>query len=363
MLVQQPTVFERAGLAFIGVAYDYLPTLGGRFVSYSLPLDVDRKTGTTAAAQPFEALDVHRPHNSGVAIHRAHLTALFLCIFVSLLASCSKVEAPYSTPASATIPQRVVVIGPGTAANIFALGAGGLVVGVSDYNTVAAATDLPRVGGLFDPNHERIAALNPDLLIVQGQAQKLEAFCASMGIEFRSFSTDTIASWHAEMEWLAQRLGALEQLPQQRDNMTRGLAELAAAQRSTSSSTGQAPPPPRVLLVISRRAEEASSIIVAGSGSFLNELLTCAGGVNVFPETGRDYFDLNEESLIRAAPDVILEFGTDPATAQAVWRTSFPQVPAVRDRRVRVITNMDALMPGPAMLKTARSIAAMLTDS
>jgi iron complex transport system substrate-binding protein len=257
----------------------------------------------------------------------------------------------------------VVVIGPGTAANIFALGAGNLVIGVSDYNTVAAAADLPRVGGLFDPNHERIAALNPDLVIVQGQAQKLAAFCASMEIEFRAFSTDTIAAWHAEIQWLAERLGAQEQLPQQRANMTRGLEALAAAQLAASSTTGQASPPPRVLLVISRRAEEASSIIVAGSSSFLNELLTFAGGVNVFPEAGRDYFDLNEESLIRAAPDVILEFGTDPSSALDLWRKSFPQVPAVRDGRVKVITNMDALIPGPAMLETARSIAALLSES
>jgi iron complex transport system substrate-binding protein len=304
-----------------------------------------------------------------VAIHRAHLTALFLCIFSCLLASCTKPEAPHSTLASATIPQRVVVIGPGTAANIFALGAGHLVVGVSDYNTVAAAADLPRVGGLFDPNHERIAALNPDLLIVQGQAQKLESFCASMGIEFRSFSTDTIAAWQTEMEWLAQRLGAQAQLPQQREQLIQGLQELGAAQKAKrlkEGSAGQNPAPtapPRVLLVISRRADEASSIIVAGSSSFLNELLTYAGGANVFPEAGRDYFDLNEESLIRAAPDVILEFGTDPATALPVWRASFPQVPAVRDDRVKVITNMDALMPGPSMLETARSIAAMLADS
>jgi iron complex transport system substrate-binding protein len=292
---------------------------------------------------------------------------LFLCIFASLfisLTSCSKTEAPHSTPASATIPQRVVVIGPGTAANIFALGVGNLVVGVSDYNTVAAAADLPRVGGLFDPNQERIAALHPDLLLVQGQAQRLEAFCASMGIEFQSFSTDTVAGWYAEMEWLAQRLGAVDQLAQQQDLMTRGLAELANTHANSTPNPGSTEPtPPRVLLVVSRRAEEASSIMVAGSSSFLNELLTFAGGSNVFPEAGRDYFDLNEESLIRAAPDVILEFGTDPVAALSVWQSSFPQVPAVRDGHVKVISNMNALIPGPAMLETARAMAALLADS
>jgi iron complex transport system substrate-binding protein len=284
-----------------------------------------------------------------VAIQRARFPALFLGIFTSLLVTCTKPQAPPSNHTSATIPQRVVVIGPATAANIFALGAGRLVVGVSDYNTLEAAALLPRVGGLFDPNLERIAALNPDLLLVQGQAKSLEEFCAANTIEFRSFSTDTLSGWRQEMEWLAVRLDATKQLAVELERMTVGLEELATLQPQTLA--------PRVLLVISRRADEASSIMVAGSSSFLNELLVFAGGQNVFPTSTRDYFDLNEESLIRAAPQVILEFGTDPSHALEIWRASFPQVPAVRDGRVMVIPNMDALMPGPSMLETARTIA------
>lgn len=284
-----------------------------------------------------------------MAIQRARFPALFLCIFTSLLVACTKPQAPHTSHVSGAIPQRVVVIGPATAANIFALGAGHLIVGVSDYNTLESAVTLPRVGGLFDPNLERIAALNPDLLLVQGQVKSLEEFCAADGIEFRSFSTDTLRGWRQEMEWLAVRLGATEQLTKELERMTAGLEELAELH-----ATGI---PPRVLLVISRRADEASSIMVAGSSSFLNELLVYAGGQNVFPTSARDYFDLNEESLIRAAPQVILEFGTDPSNALEIWRASFPQVPAVRDGRIIVIPNMDALLPGPSMLETARTIA------
>ncbi len=255
---------------------------------------------------------------------------------------------------SSAPPERVVVIGPATAANIYALGMGDSVVGVSDYNTITAAANLPRVGGLFDPNHERIAALNPDLVIVQGKARQLEEFCTVSGIEFRSFSTDTIAAWHSELEWLAQRFDAEDAWATQVNRMTAGLEELAEAQNTSN--------PPRVLLVFSRRPAEASSIVVAGGSSFLSELLAFAGGVNAFPDTSRDYFDLNEESLIRAAPQVIIEFGTDEKTALAVWRESFPMIPAVKDGRVLVISDMDALMPGPSMLETARSLAAALND-
>ena len=270
-----------------------------------------------------------------------------------MLAACSKSEPLPTTHDSASIPQRAVVIGPATAANIFALGAGAQVIAVSDYNTLQEATSLPRVGGLFDPNIERITALNPDLVLIQGQAKSLQNYCEARGIEFRSFSTDTLAAWRTEMEWLAHRFHAQGQLPAQLKRMDDGLAALAAQWPADAT-------PPRVLLVISRRANEASSIGVAGHSSFLNELLVHAGGQNVFPDNDRDYFDLNEESLIRAAPEVILEFGTNPENALAIWQNSFPQVPAVRDGRVKVITQTDAMMPGPSMLNTAQAIAEAL---
>ncbi|MCP4094394.1 MAG: ABC transporter substrate-binding protein [Planctomycetes bacterium] len=292
-----------------------------------------------------------------MANHRAYFTALFLGILAIALSACSKSEPVKTTHGSASIPQRAVVIGPATAANLFALGAGQHVIAVSDYNTIEAAKELPRVGGLFDPNIERITALNPDLVLIQGQANSLQGYCEASGIEFRSFSTDTLAAWRTEMEWLAQRFDVQEQLPAQLQRMSDGLAALTASESSNAT-------PPRVLLVISRRADEASSIMVAGHASFLNELLVHAGGQNVFTDNDRDYFDLNEESLIRAAPDVILEFSTD-TTAQdalAVWRKAFPEVPAVRDGRIRVIAQEDALMPGPSMLETAQAIALELQE-
>lgn len=293
-----------------------------------------------------------------MAIERASFHAVFLSMLLVLTVACAKQSQSAKSHESASIPQRVVVIGPATAANIFALGAGDLVVGVSDYNTLEAARDLPRVGGLFDPNLERIAALAPDLVIIQGQAKSLEAYCRASEIEFRSFSTDTLAAWRVEIQWLAERLDAKQLLAAQLQRMDQGLAALHVQQQERRGNQA----PPRVLLVVSRREEEASSLVVAGNSSFLNELLVHAGGQNVFPESHRDYFDLNEESLIRAAPDVILEFGTDPATALAIWRDAFPAVPAVRDGRVRVITDPNALMPGPDMLQTAQAIAAKLND-
>jgi len=61
--------------------------------------------------------------------------------------------------ATAAPPMRIVSLAPGVTEILFALGAGGAVVGVSQYcDYPPAATRLPKVGTFLTPNVEAIAA-------------------------------------------------------------------------------------------------------------------------------------------------------------------------------------------------------------
>ncbi len=242
------------------------------------------------------------------------------------------------------------MIGPGTEATLFALGLGDQLGGVSDFCTVAAAAALPRVGGQANPNMERIAALTPRLVLVQGMHPKLEEWCAGAGVEFHAFRTDSVSAWTEEVLWIGKKFGVLAEAEAEIARMHRALADLRG--------TG---PTRRTLLVVSRRAEEASGILGAGPGTFLSELLVAAGGVNVLPPGSSAYPEVNEESLIRLDPETIIEFtpgGADDALT--IWTRSFPAMSAVRARRVSVVHHSEALIPGPRMDEVARAIAALL---
>ncbi|MBC8329510.1 MAG: hypothetical protein H8E31_12275, partial [Planctomycetes bacterium] len=69
----------------------------------------------------------------------------------------------------------MVVIGPSTAENVYLLGAGDRVVGVSDWCLEPGAAALPRAGGQADPDLARVAPLDPAPGLTPGRNPTLEA--------------------------------------------------------------------------------------------------------------------------------------------------------------------------------------------
>jgi len=287
-------------------------------------------------------------------LRRVILAALLLAAL--LLVGCG---TPADPPAAAPGDyRRIAVLGPSTAANLFAAGHGARVVGVSDYCTVPGAADLPRLGGQLDPSLERLAKLDPDLVLVQGHHPRVASWCARHAVAFHAFTTDSFRpGWLEEMSFLGRLLQDHAAFDAVADAVRARLDALVAAR-------GDEPPVP-TLLVISRRPGEIGGVMAAGPGTFLSEMLVVAGGRNVLDDDARDYLDLNEETLLRLAPHAVLEFhpggvatGDEPLP---LWRAAFPRLPAVAQGRVAAVTREDALMPGPSMPAAAAAIAAALS--
>jgi iron complex transport system substrate-binding protein len=85
----------------------------------------------------------------------------------SLVVSCAAPDGgPRAGPAGLP-PQRLLTLAPSAAEIAHALGLGERVVGVGDYvRWPPEWADKPRLGDLFNPQLERVAALRPDLAIL-----------------------------------------------------------------------------------------------------------------------------------------------------------------------------------------------------
>ena len=94
--------------------------------------------------------------------------------------------------------------------------------------------------------------------------------------------------------------------------------------------------------------------------------VVAAGGDNVFAHIAREAVQPSSEGILAAAPDVILEIRAEGLLAPAeaahqrdVWRP-LSTIPAVRDRRVVVLTGNDLIVPGPRVAGGTERLARAL---
>ena len=93
--------------------------------------------------------------------HLLLVFSLFLCLMLPRLAARGNEEQPIQQERV-----RIVSLSPNVTETLYALGAGSLLVGRSDYcNYPDEATALPSVGTLYNPSLEMLLSLEPTLVI------------------------------------------------------------------------------------------------------------------------------------------------------------------------------------------------------
>ncbi len=234
---------------------------------------------------------------------------------------------PRSEAPAAAAPRRVVALAPNLTEIVFALGAGGSLVGVSEYSDYPeAARAIPRVGGLeIDP--EKVVALSPDLVlaVAEGNAQGSVRALEAAGIPVTVTPSGSLDSVLESIRIVAGKLGRA-------DEGGRLVAELErrrAAVRARAAGRRK----PRTLLLVWPDPPQA-----AGGQTFLNDLLTEAGADNVVGDR-RGWPVLSGEYVATAPVELLVV--PDSAETRPAWDRAFAAGPLARGpvsraRRVRV---------------------------
>lgn len=268
--------------------------------------------------------------------------ALFLLPLLLLPACRRGQEGGAAAPLSPA--RRVVALTPSLVEDLFALGLGDRVVGVGDYTYwPPEAVRKPHLGGLFNPNLERIVSLRPDLAILSPSERDLMAKLQPLKIDVLIVPNETLADVERSFHKIARRCG----VPAAGDR-------LAAEWRAGLSPRPLPGPPLKVMLSVGRSPGRLGEITVAGHGTFLDELLVRLGAVNAFADSPTLYPQISVEEIVARKPDVVLEMRADRQTAEQAaaiiqdWQ-ALPEVPAVRDHAVVVIADTFVLLPGPRL--------------
>jgi iron complex transport system substrate-binding protein len=233
--------------------------------------------------------------------------------------------------------RRVVSLVPSATQTLDALGMRDVLVARTDFDTTAWTRALPSVGGGLHPRLEAIVAVHPDLVIRFGGSQdaRTPVRLDEMGIEHVSIRPDRVE----DVLTTIRTLGRLTGSESCADSLIASLQEELDAIREEASGR----PSPRVAYVLG-----GSPPWVAGPGTYIDEIIRLAGGVNAFDDLGSLYAAVSPEQFLAREIDVILT----------------PDGSAMEDRLVgnaSVTVTSDALeMPGPALGRAAREVAAIL---
>lgn len=251
-----------------------------------------------------------------------------------------------------------MALAPSSAEIICSLGAADQLVGIGRFVTHPPEIQhLPRVGGLHDPDLEKIASLKPTLMILRGASASLERMCRDQNIRIYHDRTDSLASVFETIDQLGKLLGASDNAKK----LNNGLKQKLDAIKSESATT----PRPRVLLTL-RSPDRLATITTVAANAYLSELIYLAGGENIFGDSDVSYPQVRLEEIIARNPDIIIEVMPgasidDDRRLQLLNQWSrLSAVEAVSKGHVFFVTESYATIPSPRVVLMAERLAQII---
>jgi iron complex transport system substrate-binding protein len=242
---------------------------------------------------------------------------------------------------------RLVTLACSNTEIVCALGCADWIVGCDDHSDhpPQVVAGIPRVGPDLTPSMERIAALQPDLVLasltVPGHEEVIARLDAA-GLPFLAFEPTRIEHVYRDIRQIAQALGVVER------------GERLVTDLRTRLET----PPPQLTGPPPRVAVQwwPKPVILPGRESWVHQLLERAGAQNLLGGEAVKSRPVSDEELRELAPDVIVlawcgvkveKYRPDVVYRNPLWQN----VPAVVNRRVIPIAETFLGRPSPLLAR------------
>lgn len=289
----------------------------------------------------------------------ADTKALTACLTAGILWIAVLLGVP-ATASAPDYPARIISLVPAATEMLYAIGAGDRVVAVSSYDSYPEEVKkLPRVGALLDPNVELMLSLKPQLVVVYGSQVDLKQQLARAGISVFDYRHAGLSDVATTIRALGERTGTSGRAGTVADAIERGLDGIRARVKDR--------PRPRTLLVFGRERLSLRGLYASGGIGFLDDMLTAAGGNNVFADVKLQAVQASSEQVLARRPDVVLETRAtnsawpsgDRQAELKVWK-ALGSIPAVRNQRVLFLFDDRIVIPGPRVVEGTMAIAKAL---
>ena len=305
---------------------------------------------------------------------------MLVFVFSFLLGACTTAATPTEAPAPeptaepepemmtfvddlgntlefAEYPQAIISLSPSTTEITFAIGAGEQVVGRDDQSLFPeAALDVASVGAMWgELPTETILALEPDLVVAA------EIISEDQVLALRDLGLNVY--WQANpmtYEELWENLRDFAMLTGHEEETEILITDLEARVKAVQEKIAPLSYRPSVFYELD--ATDPANPWTTGSGTFIDYIITTAGGFNAASELEGDYAQISTEALIAINPDIILladaPYGVTPEIVAE--RPGWDAITAVAKNALYPIDPNMMSVPGPRLVDALEETAKIL---
>ncbi len=245
-----------------------------------------------------------------------------------------------------TYPQRIISLCPSITEQLFLLGGGDKLVGVTTYcNRPEEAQKIEKIGNIIEVNIEKIISLHPDLIIATSLINpKAKEKLKRLGIKVITFpapkSFNEICNQFVELgRIVGKEKKALE------------LVHKAKKDVSSIQNKVKNLPKTKVLVQIGTKP-----LWVAPKDSFIDDFIKFAGGINIGPNNEMGIY--SREEVLKQNPDVIIiaTMGIAGEEEKKIWQ-NYKTINAIRKNRIYIVDSNKLCSPTPvSFVKTLEEI-------
>jgi len=283
---------------------------------------------------------------------RKLVTLVMLIVFLALVWSypITVVDDAGRTVTITQRPQRVICAAPSTTKFLQYLGLEDKIIAVTNWDDFEAE----RIGDLFPINLEKIVSLNPDLIFTFGGFQLPEV------VKLEQHGLTTVVLNANSVQQILNDLvlvGTIMGIPEKAKQLANQLQEryLNIAKKAYNIPFDKRG---KVVFLMDIPGPDVREVWTCGQGSYLNDLITLAGGANIaaFFTGPNGFLPISLEYIVSQNPDVLIVTSYVPNSEEQIKEkiSNHPilkSLKAVKNKRIYVYDNYLLSLPVPQLVE------------
>ncbi len=239
---------------------------------------------------------------------------------------------------------RIVSLSPYVTENLYLLGFGKNIVGLTIHEMIEKREGKEIIGTLIEPNIEKIVTLKPDIVIASKEGNRQDSLRSIQQLGIKTLVLDELHSFDdicKNFTVLGKTLGeekkAVSILTKEKKVLEK-IKETAGREESK-----------KVFFILGFKP-----LITTGRNTYINEMIFLAGGTNIFQDVEKKWFACSLEEVVKRNPDVIIS--TSMEKDVDFFGKRIPEIEAVKKGNIFEIDDTVIGSPTPESFISAVKI-------